>query len=235
MVYAMSDIHGCYRKYMDMLSEISFSSDDTLYVIGDVLDRGPEPMKVLHDMSIRANVLPLLGNHEHIAYSVLSRLLFELTDENIKTHFGADLMDFYERLGYWTAIGGETTLLEFAKLPIAEREYMLEYLSEFSLYETVKAGGKRYILTHAGLPEGAALENLDSFDAYDFVMAETDYDRQYFDDVYLVTGHIPTLAIDKQYNGRILRKNNNIAIDGGAVFGGMLACICLDTGEEFYV
>lgn len=30
MIYAMSDIHGCYDKYRAMLSEIRFKSTDTL-------------------------------------------------------------------------------------------------------------------------------------------------------------------------------------------------------------
>ena len=36
MIYAMSDIHGCYEKYRDMLETIKFAADDTLYVLGDV-------------------------------------------------------------------------------------------------------------------------------------------------------------------------------------------------------
>lgn len=36
MIYCMADIHGDYERYQKMLSEISFSDDDTLYIIGDV-------------------------------------------------------------------------------------------------------------------------------------------------------------------------------------------------------
>lgn len=39
MIYVISDIHGCYDKYIKMLEKIRFSSEDTLYVLGDVLDR----------------------------------------------------------------------------------------------------------------------------------------------------------------------------------------------------
>ena len=45
MIYAMSDIHGCFDKYRAMLSEIQFKSTDTLYVLGDVIDRGPDGVK----------------------------------------------------------------------------------------------------------------------------------------------------------------------------------------------
>ena len=34
MIYVMSDMHGCFDKYQQMLCEISFSSRDTLYVLG---------------------------------------------------------------------------------------------------------------------------------------------------------------------------------------------------------
>ena len=44
-----------------------------------------------------------------------------------------------------------------------------------------------------------------------------------------------TGLIDSRYAGRIYRQNRHIALDCGAVFGHALGCICLDTGEEFYV
>ena len=62
------------------------------------------------------------------------------------------------------------------------------------------------------------------------------YKTKYFEDVYVVTGHTPTLTIKENPRpGYIYRINNHIAIDCGACFpGGRLAAICLDTGEEFY-
>ncbi len=38
----ISDLHGHYDKYRAMLTEIQFKSTDTLYVLGDVIDRGPD-------------------------------------------------------------------------------------------------------------------------------------------------------------------------------------------------
>ena len=61
MVYVMSDIHGEYDKYRRMLEKIRFSDNDILYILGDVVDRGPEPVKILLDMMKRPNVVPLLG------------------------------------------------------------------------------------------------------------------------------------------------------------------------------
>ena len=50
MIYVMSDIHGEYDKYIKMLELINFSNADELYVLGDIVDRGKEPVKVLLDM-----------------------------------------------------------------------------------------------------------------------------------------------------------------------------------------
>ena len=47
MTYVMSDIHGHYDKYREMLETIEFAADDTLYVLGDVLDRGSDGFKTL--------------------------------------------------------------------------------------------------------------------------------------------------------------------------------------------
>lgn len=47
MRYIISDIHGCYDQYRALLEKIHFSEVDELYVLGDVVDRGPKPVKVL--------------------------------------------------------------------------------------------------------------------------------------------------------------------------------------------
>jgi serine/threonine protein phosphatase 1 len=161
--------------------------------------------------------------------------MFELTEENLRKHFGNDLMNFVRFISSWRDIGGGPTLEQFGKLGQDGREQIIEYLKEFSLYETVEVVGRTFVLTHAGLPDGATLDNLGEFDAYDFATAKIDYKKQYFDDAFLVTGHIPTMSIDRSSKGKVWRKNNHIAIDAGAAFGGALACVCLDTDEEFYV
>ena len=244
MTYVMSDIHGCFDRYAEMLEIIDFSDNDTLFVIGDVIDRGDGSVLLLQDMSMRANVIPIMGNHEYAACSVLPQMLMlmqEITEESseelLKTGLekGIDVMKFAEEVNAWNEIGGDATIQGFRELPADEREYLLEYLEEFSLYEIIKVNGKKYVLTHFGLPAGATAKNLDTFDAWDFVTAEMDYNKQYFNDAFLVTGHLPTFEVDESARGRIYRNCNNISIDAGAIAGEKLACLCLDTDEEFYV
>ncbi|MBP1550564.1 MAG: metallophosphoesterase, partial [Oscillospiraceae bacterium] len=49
----MSDLHGQYKKYISMLDKIGFCDDDTLYVLGDIVDRGSGVVELLRDMMSR--------------------------------------------------------------------------------------------------------------------------------------------------------------------------------------
>lgn len=68
MVYVMSDLHGCYDAYVKILKKISFSKEDILYILGDVVDRGPNGMKILLDIllyvSMRSNCSIRVGLYE---------------------------------------------------------------------------------------------------------------------------------------------------------------------------
>ncbi len=71
-VYVAGDLHGCEDKYIKMIEEVIKLSDrDKLYLLGDVLDRGPEPIRILQDVMQRKNVELILGNHEKFALDVL--------------------------------------------------------------------------------------------------------------------------------------------------------------------
>ena len=241
MTYVTSDIHGCYEQYRLMLEKIKFGDNDILYVLGDAVDYGPKPMEVLRDMSMKPNIVPILGNHEYAAHEILKQLqLVEITPEGIQKKPGSDINieTFAFEIQTWLDIGGESTLHGFMKLPEDEKDLILEYMEEFSLYELIKVNGTKYILTHIGLPKGATAGNLDRFDAYDFIAdpdTYTDYGKQYFDDIVLCTGHLPTLNIGEEYRGKVFRENNHLGIDTGGVFGETFACVCLDTGKVFYV
>mgnify|MGYP001147603007 CR=1 FL=1 len=39
MIYVMSDIHGEYDKFKEVLKQINLQKEDLLYVLGDVVDR----------------------------------------------------------------------------------------------------------------------------------------------------------------------------------------------------
>lgn len=232
MVYVMSDIHGQYEKYKRMLEKIGFSAKDELYVLGDAVDRGPDPIKLLWDMSMRPNVYPVMGNHEYMAEALLGRLNVEITAKNCEDQVTVAIL---KALAAWTADGGDTTLEQFRKLSVEDRGYLLEYLEEFSPYEELEVNGKRFVLVHGGLPNFDPKKSLEDYELYELVTDRPDYSKRYYPDRYLVTGHTPTELIEGAEAGRIYCANGHIAIDCGAGWGGSLGCIRLDDMQEFYV
>ena len=45
--YVIGDIHGEFEQLKILLETMKFNDNDELYVMGDVVDRGPDPIKAL--------------------------------------------------------------------------------------------------------------------------------------------------------------------------------------------
>ena len=83
MIYVMSDIHGMADRYQEMLELIDFNEQDTLYVLGDIIDRGNGSIKVLQDMMRRPNVHGIFGNHEWMCVECMKWLSEEISEASI--------------------------------------------------------------------------------------------------------------------------------------------------------
>ena len=226
MIYAMSDLHGCYDKYIKMLEKINFSDNDTLYILGDIVDRGPDGIKILQDIMQRKNVVALMGNHDFLAHYIL-KIITAPSDL-----YEAD--DFVDKYRSWIYDGGSTTEEAFMKLSEEEKKKILLYLNYMPIFEELTVGENKFHLSHT-VPTKERMQNPDMLLWQEFIIGEPEYEKEYFPDKIIVTGHTPTGFIDPKFKGKIWRGNNHIAIDCGAVFGKPLGCICLDTLEEFYV
>ncbi|MBQ2725207.1 MAG: metallophosphoesterase [Clostridia bacterium] len=232
MTYVMSDLHGQYEKYLKMLEKISFSEEDDLYIVGDVVDRGPQPVELLRDMSLRINVFPIMGNHDMTAALLLRKLCTEITEDNCENQIDGELLKV---IAMWQNDGGQTTLEGFRKLAPEDREALIEYMEDFAPYEIVTVGGRKFILVHGGIPYSKRSLPMKEQSVHELVTERPDYSKRYYKNVYMVTGHTPTVTIGKQYAGHIYRENGHIAIDCGAGFDLSLGCIRLDDFYEFYV
>lgn len=233
MHYVISDIHGMYDQYIKLLDLIKLNENDYLYILGDVCDRGKYPIKVLQDMMYRDNVYPIVGNHDYIALLMLKKLSKEITEESI-IDFEND--NNFGMMCSWLEDGGTTTLQEFIQLDHDDRESIIDYLEEFSLYEHIKVNQREFILVHAGLSNFDIYRDLNDYSLEEMIFERADYSKKYYDNCYLITGHTPTQLIkEHEKKGFIYHKKNHIAIDCGCAYGGRLAAYCLETEEEFYV
>ena len=244
MIYCISDIRGEYERFSSLLKKLHFNSRDTLYVLGNVIDGGEGSMKLLLDLMMRENVYPVIGEHEYAALSCLKWLMNDVTHSDVS---GMD-SDMMQRMAEWAAIGGQQTIAEFRALDEEQREMVVDYLSEFSLYEEVKAGGKQFVLVHAGINNFSEDKDLDEYDIRELLTAAPDYSRTYFADKTLVTGHTPTRRICEELNplidptpdgtpspyDKIFIESGHVAINCGVDIGGRLAAVRLDDMTAFY-
>lgn len=65
-LYLIGDLQGCNAPFQRLLEKIDFSpSRDTLYLLGDLVNRGPDSLAVLRSLSALGDAAQcLLGNHD---------------------------------------------------------------------------------------------------------------------------------------------------------------------------
>ena len=129
--------------------------------------------------------------------------------------------------------GGDVTLRELRKLPQEIQRDIFEYLKECPLYETVTAGGKDYILLHAGFDNFRKDRKLSDYSVDELIWTWPELTDEYFDDIHTVFGHTPTRSLDPCCSGKILRTRTWTDIDVGAAYGNEPVLFRLDDGKTF--
>ncbi len=215
-IYCVSDIHGDYEKFEKLLDKIQFTDDDIMYVIGDVVDRGKEPIKLLIKVMNTPNIILLEGNHEE-----MMQLALDPIHEKRVMHI-------------WKWNGGENTFRQFIRLERDLRENILNYLANLPDHLEISVGGKRFYLVH-GCP--SEIHNTRIWERVD-----KDEDYTHLNVGTVIFGHTPTLMymdIDKNDHLRIFHGKGVIGIDCGCghemIENRRLACLRLNDMKEFYV
>ena len=216
--YVMSDIHGMGALLEEMLEKISFSDDDVLYILGDMIDRGPDPAKVLDIASSCGNIIPLKGNHEDEFVGWY--------DNEISRMFQKYYYNTYDIL-----MDSERTR---EKLP----EYV-SFMKSLPHYKKIKRDGGCFLLAHASTEEILQVWKRKERLIWDTSMVDR---KKGIPGYVSIVGHVPTFVIRgfSKEPATIWHSADDrlIAVDCGAAFpelGGRLGCLCLETREEFYV
>ena len=228
MTYAVANLHGCFSKFKKLLKQINFNDNDVMYVVGDIVDYGEEPIELLCDLSMRYNVIPILGECDFRAFEMLTELDKMLGGASPDP-------EVIGKMTEWIQEGGAKTMEGFKALDEDMKEGVLEYLEDMSLYEEVEVRGKKYLLVHAGIADYSAESDLDDYMPEDFIYESVDPDYQLINGVTLVVGHKPTYEIEGAERGKIYHGEGSIFLDCGAAYDEPLGCICLETGKEYYI
>lgn len=60
----IGDIHGCHYELQQLIRKAGIGDDDEIIAIGDLFDRGPEPVEVYKFFRDTSNARAIMGNHE---------------------------------------------------------------------------------------------------------------------------------------------------------------------------
>lgn len=162
MHYVISDIHGQYEKFMELLEKIKFNDSDVLYALGDMMDRGNENLKVYEELMRRSNVKIIMGNHEQMIL---------------------DYIKYNDRC--WLNNGGDKTLFEIRNSEISFTELKMT-LSELPVTMEIEVEGQKYFLCHSN-PFGYSDDEI----IWERVDRNADYSDCIKDNTIYITGHTP--------------------------------------------
>lgn len=227
--YAVSDLHGQYNLWRQIIE--SLDETDTLYVLGDCSDRGPDGWKIIKEALVDKRVIYIRGNHDQM---MLDAWRYEWCGE-----------DLY----LWMINGGQSTYDALICDP--DHEIYLKELARTKLYHCYESNnGKIIHLSHAGftLMENDEIPNKDDLlwdrghceDSCDWWLETNPND-------YIVHGHTPvrsnifkkllyTFADKYEINdtATVIRyaHGHKICIDAGSFACNKIAILDLDTFEE---
>ena len=230
MVYVTSDLHGYpLDKLKDFLDKVGFCNNDFLYILGDVIDRGPDGIKILKWLMLQPNVELLLGNHE--AMMLACDFLFdEITEDSISKLTGTKLNTYMT----WVSNSGQVTLNALSGVRSQEIRYILEYLRESPLYEVLTVNDRDFVLVHSGLGGFRKDKKLATYTPDDLLWTRPDLNTKYFDNITVIFGHTPTVHYGDEHLGKIVTTDTWINVDVGVGLGQEPCLLRLDDMKEIY-
>ena len=125
-IYVVSDIHGESELFYDILKQIRFTDEDHLYILGDVIDRGPDGIALLRRIMNTPNMTLLLGNHEYMMLQYFSPWA---TDTEIRR---------------WNKNGNTPTRDAYLKLDPAEQKHIIRHLKSLPTHIEITVNGTAY-------------------------------------------------------------------------------------------
>lgn len=145
--FVISDIHSHYDAMITALTNHGYDAKNDnhhLIVLGDLFDRGKQPVKVLeylYPLHIQKKATIILGNHDTF-------LLDFLDGNNTRTMFNIAYNGFGKTLYYLSGIMPTEEALDTAREKINERfSYLHNFLKSFPLYYELGD----YIFVHGGI------------------------------------------------------------------------------------
>ena len=224
--YVIADIHGCYREFMQLLERVKFNDKtDRMYVLGDIIDRGPGSQQVFDWVYARKdkNVRMCKGNHEDLFCQFVDFYDMQQKVFKIMKRYRLESLD----IGQLLSEGKSMRYIHKMK----------SFFEELPYYFKVRKKGKTFYLVHAYISEPVS-----QCDRHEMIWSRAYPDGEPgIPGKVIIYGHTPT--VNHRYNGAggvIVDKQNGavtVNIDCGCCWrteNSRLALLRLDDMKIYY-
>lgn len=240
--FALSDIHGQGKLWEQVKNYLQ--KNDTLYFLGDAVDKGPDGISILKDMIKMPNVNIIKGNHEDM----------------LEYYGNCYLKNDFSILKLWKDKdnGGEETMNEFLNMSLGEQLWLLdkihdlphsEWYIEKDKYGNIK---KKVFMCHAGTDplytDEQALDKMLGRDSFlwnrECLYNPWPVDKKY-EKTFIVHGHTPVpyfsylvgLNFPNKINTGVMQyaDGHKYNIDLGSFNTKICVLLDLDTLEPIYI
>jgi len=188
----IGDVHGYYEGLMKLMEAIAPTSEDQIYFLGDLIDRGPQSAQVV-DFVKQNNYSCLLGNHELMLLGILT-----------STDISASIKQA------WLYSGGQATIASYQG-GIIPREHF-DWLRKLPTYLDL---GDIW-LAHAGInPSKNVAEQTEE----DLCWIREEFhsmEEPYFPNKLIIVGHTITFTFPGVTPGKLAQGKGWLDIDTGA-------------------
>ena len=210
MIFAIGDVHGCVDELRLLLNKLPRTSETTIVLLGDYVDRGPNSREVIDtvlELGQHCTTVALMGNHE--------AMFLDYLNDPASAAAGAFIYN-----------GGSATLASYADThgEVTIPKQHTDFLHSLQLmYEH-----EHNVFVHAGLPQ-IPLDQVDpDHDRPTMLWTRGQFLRTDYDwGKVVVHGHTPV--------PRVTLRPNRINLDTGCVFDGRLTALALPGEVRFSV
>lgn len=243
MIYAISDIHGCYDAFEKLVVQLSAELEkagNRLVLLGDYIDRGPDSCKVLSSVySLQKRygndkVIALKGNHEVWFEDFLAGRGRDWLAEDENYNTSGTFLTEEQRAEQATIFSREKKIDYFIKTIKANHRELLLWMKKMPYYYETPT----QIFVHAGVDEEIPEEEM----AY-CTMGTPEYVLtgkfpptigKFYKDI--IAGHTAAreVAGDRVFQGIFHDGYSHYYIDGAVVDTGNLLCLAYDDKQKKY-
>lgn len=210
--FVIGDIHSHYDEMIELFQIVDFDVDnDTLISLGDLVDRGSNPLEVIETLMKIKKFVHILGNHDEWCYQYLL---------NKNQPFE------------WISQGGQTTLSAYINNP----EFSERHITFFDRAKLYYIDSENRLFVHGGfnhrIPFHLQKDNKELL-IWDRSLVLTAMEYEQYDQTFtefkeIFVGHTPTQFIKED----IPKKFSNLwMLDTGIYFSGKLTIMNIETKE----